>query len=176
MRPQALHLQKRKQFIHMKYLITFLSIAALVTACDSNPPNPKAPTLTKQQIQQQNVEEQLKKDEAVGDSTTWTTIQWADSVQQFGKIAEGEKVMVTFHFKNTGTKPLIIASVQASCGCTVPSKPEEPIAPGGEGVIKAEFNSDGRPGVANKTITVRCNTAQKEYILKFEGEVLAKSK
>ncbi len=160
----------------MKYLFISLSIATLVTACDSNPPNPKAPTLSKQELQQQREMEQQQKDEAVGDSTTWTSIQWTDSVQQFGKITEGEKVMVNFHFKNTGTKPLIIASVQASCGCTVPSKPEEPIAPGGEGVIKAEFNSEGRPGAANKTITVRCNTAQKEYILKFEGEVIAKSK
>jgi hypothetical protein len=150
----------------MKQFLMIMGIAMLA-ACESNPKNPKEPATTPQTIQ-------AEKDAAVGDSTSWTTVQWLDSVQNFGKVTDGEKVMVTFHFKNTGTKPLIIASVQASCGCTVPSKPEEPVAPGAEGVIKAEFNSEGRVGAANKTITVRCNTAAKEYVLKFEGEVLAK--
>jgi Protein of unknown function (DUF1573) len=151
----------------MKSYLVILSIFILAVACESNPKNPKEP------LPNAALTEQLKQ-ESVGDSANWTSIQWLDSAQKFGKVVEGEKVMVTFHFKNTGNKPLIIASVQASCGCTVPSKPEEPIAPGGEGVIKAEFNSEGRVGMANKTITVRCNTEAKEYVLKFEGEVLAK--
>ena len=103
-----------------------------------------------------------------------TTIQWLDSVQNFGKVTDGEKVMITFHFKNTGTKPLVIASVQASCGCTVPSKPEEPIAPGAEGKITAEFNSEGRVGKASKNITVTANTKESITVLLFEGEVLPK--
>jgi hypothetical protein len=151
----------------MKQLVFILSMAALIAACENNPKNPKEPNVTPVGMQEQ-------KEAALVDSANWTTVLWLDSVQQFGKITDGEKVMVNFHFKNTGTKPLIIASVQASCGCTVPSKPEEPIAPGAEGVIKAEFNSEGRVGAANKTITVRCNTSQREYVLKFEGEVLAK--
>ncbi len=103
-----------------------------------------------------------------------TTIQWLDSVQNFGKVTDGEKVMITFHFKNTGTKPLVIASVQASCGCTVPSKPEEPIAPGAEGKITAEFNSEGRVGKASKYVNVTLNTKQGFASLLFEGEVLPK--
>jgi hypothetical protein len=150
----------------MKQFLLIMGIAILA-ACESNPKNPKEPATSPQAIQ-------AEKDAALVDSANWTNVQWLDSVQNFGKVTDGEKVMVAFHFKNTGTKPLIIASVQASCGCTVPSKPEEPIAPGGEGVIKAEFNSEGRVGAANKTITVRCNTAAREYVLKFEGEVLAK--
>lgn len=103
-----------------------------------------------------------------------TTVQWLDSSQNFGKVTDGEKVVITFHFKNTGTKPLIISNVQASCGCTVPSKPEEPIAPGAEGKITAEFNSEGRVGKASKNITVTANTKEGIAVLMFEGEVLPK--
>nr|WP_294906118.1 DUF1573 domain-containing protein [uncultured Lacibacter sp.] len=103
-----------------------------------------------------------------------TTVQWLDSAQNFGKVTDGEKVVITFHFKNTGTKPLVISNVQASCGCTVPSKPEEPIAPGAEGKITAEFNSEGRVGKASKNITVTANTKESITVLMFEGEVLPK--
>lgn len=103
-----------------------------------------------------------------------TTVQWLDSVQNFGKVVDGEKVIITFHFKNTGTKPLIITNVQASCGCTVPSKPEEPIAPGAEGKITAEFNSEGRVGKATKNLTVQANIKEGIANLMFEGDVLPK--
>jgi hypothetical protein len=113
---------------------------------------------------------------AINDSANFTTVEWLDAEQNFGKVIDGETVLITFHFKNTGTKPLIIANVQASCGCTVPSKPEEPIAPGQEGLIKAEFNSSGREGIANKTLTVTCNTKEQIHTLNFNGEVLSKNK
>lgn len=110
----------------------------------------------------------------LADSTNWTTVQWLDSAQNFGKVTDGEKVVITFHFKNTGSKPLVIANVQASCGCTVPSKPDEPVAPGEEGKITAEFNSAGRVGKASKMLNVTCNTKEQTTNLLFEGEVLPK--
>ncbi len=111
---------------------------------------------------------------ATTDSTKWTTVQWLDSTQNFGKVTDGEKVKISFHFKNTGSQPLVISDVHASCGCTVPSKPEEPIAPGKEGVITAEFNSSGRVGKASKYLNVTCNTKENIITLLFEGEVLPK--
>lgn len=110
----------------------------------------------------------------MSDSANWTTVEWMDSIQNFGKITDGEKVVITFHFKNTGSKPLVITNVTASCGCTVPSKPEEPIAPGQEGKITAEFNSVGRVGKASKFLNVTCNTKVQVTNLLFEGEVLPK--
>jgi hypothetical protein len=110
----------------------------------------------------------------LADTANYTTIQWLDSVQNFGKVTDGEKVLISFHFKNTGNKPLIITNVAAGCGCTVPEKPEAPIAPGQEGKIKAEFNSEGRVGQASKNITVTCNTSTQNYTLLFEGEVIPK--
>lgn len=78
------------------------------------------------------------------DSSNLTTIQWIDSVKNLGRITEGQKVQVSFRFKNTGNKPLIIQSVRPGCGCTVADYPKEPIAPGGEGEITGSFDSQGR--------------------------------
>src|SRR5690242_8552205 len=88
------------------------------------------------------------------DTSKYTSIQWIDSIKDYGKITEGQKLDVAFRFKNTGDKPLVIRSVQPSCGCTETSEIKEPIAPGGEGEIKASFNSQGRPGTNNKDIYV----------------------
>ena len=102
---------------------------------------------------------QEEKDKAARDSANFTTIEWLDStVKDLGNIKEGQVVEVSYRFKNTGNKPLIIAGVTASCGCTVPEKPEKPIAPGQEDVIKAKFNSKGRPkGENRKDVFVTAN-------------------
>jgi hypothetical protein len=103
---------------------------------------------------------QEQKDKAATDSANFTTIEWLDStVKDLGQIKEGQVVEVSYRFKNTGDKPLIIAGVSASCGCTVPEKPEKPIAPGQEEVIKAKFDSKGRPkGENRKDVFVTANT------------------
>jgi len=93
------------------------------------------------------------------DTSQYTSIQWLDSTKRnYGTIPEGKKLEVAYRFLNSGSKPLIIARVQPSCGCTVADQPDEPIQPGKEGVIKASFNSEGRIGINNKTIFVVANT------------------
>jgi hypothetical protein len=110
------------------------------------------------------------------DSASLTTIQWIDSIKNLSSVVEGQKVEVVFRFKNTGTKPLVIESAQPSCGCTVPSKPEEPIMPGAEGMIKAIFDSKGRAGTAHKTITVHANTKPSpSHQLEFNLQVIGKN-
>jgi Protein of unknown function (DUF1573) len=103
-----------------------------------------------------------------------TTVQWLDTLKVLGKIYEGEKVEVTYRFKNTGNKPLVIESVRPSCGCTVADKPEKPIMPGEEGMIRAAFDSKGKPGSNNKNIMVFSNTEEKFRNLYFEVEVAPK--
>ncbi len=160
-----LHLQAIND-TNMKRLFILPLVFFILTACQNVDKNPKAPA---------GSQEQAAADQSIAnDSTNWTTVQWLDSIQDFGKVTDGEKVVITFHFKNTGTKPLVIANVQASCGCTVPSKPDEPIAPGEEGKITAEFNSAGRVGKASKYLNVTCNTKENITNLLFEGEVLPK--
>lgn len=102
-----------------------------------------------------------------------TTVQIIDSLYNFGTATEGEKVTYNFRFKNTGKKPLIITNTTASCGCTVPEKPEKPIFPGETAFIKVVFNSKGKVGHNEKTITVTSNANPAFPPLLLKGEVIA---
>jgi len=106
-------------------------------------------------------------DNPLADSANYTTIEWIDSVHQdLGKIKEGEMPEISWKFKNTGTKPLVIVNASGTCGCTVAEKPEQPIAPGETGVIKAKFSSEGRVGPNNKQVAVIANAkdANPQYL------------
>jgi hypothetical protein len=113
---------------------------------------------------------------AAKDSANFTTIQWAEQVKDMGKVKEGQKLDVEYHFKNTGSKPLVITDVRPGCGCTVADKPAEPIMPGKEGTIKASFDSEGKQGQQHKTIAVMANTKPSQnFSLEFNVEVEKKS-
>lgn len=118
-----------------------------------------------------------KSNEAIlKDSSKYTTIQWLDSTtQDLGKAKEGQVIEITWRFKNTGNKPLVFAEVHPGCGCTVADKPEEPIAPGEEGAIKARFDTEGHPGMNDKKVFVKANNKnkndQEEDILGFKVQV-----
>ena len=105
---------------------------------------------------------QEEKDKAARDTTNFTTIEWLDSTyKDLGQLKKGQEVEISYRFKNTGNKNLIIAGVSASCGCTIPEKPERPIPPGEEEVIRAKFNSKNFQGEVRKDIFVTANTATK---------------
>lgn len=101
-----------------------------------------------------------------------TTVKWLDSTKYLGRINEGEKVEMQYRFVNTGDIPLVVDKVTVSCGCTVVDKPTEPIAPGKEGVVKAVFDSKGKPGRNHKTIMVHTNTANFFDPLAFDVDVV----
>ena len=103
-----------------------------------------------------------------------TSVHMLDSTYNFGKVTEGTKVVFDYHFRNTGRKPLVIASATASCGCTVPEKPEEPIQPGETGSIKVIFNTADRPGPAHKTVNVVSNAYPGFPVLELTGIVEGK--
>ena len=109
----------------------------------------------------------------VTDTASLTSIEWLDSTDlSLGKIPEGKVVEVAYRFRNKGSRPLVFENVSASCGCTVPEKPEKPYAPGEEGVIKAKFDSKGRPhGEAHKMVYVDANTRPKTTQLSFRVEI-----
>jgi hypothetical protein len=91
----------------------------------------------------------------------------------YGEVAKGSEGMRTFVFENTGDAPLMIEGVRSSCGCTIPKKPEKPIAPGEKGEITVRYDTN-RIGVFRKTITVNTNVASASIIaLKIKGNVLA---
>jgi hypothetical protein len=103
-----------------------------------------------------------------------TSVEIIDATYDFGKVTDGEKVEYNYRFKNTGNKPLVIINASASCGCTVPQKPEKPIMPGEIGFIKVVFDSKGRVGSAHKSITVTSNAKPEFPELLLTGEVAAK--
>ncbi|UKJ06439.1 DUF1573 domain-containing protein [Solitalea lacus] len=105
------------------------------------------------------------------DSSKFTTIKFEEAKYDFGKVAAGEVVEHSYKFTNTGQFPLIITSATASCGCTVPSKPDKPIQPGETGEIMVKFNSEGRKGLQEKNITIVANTNPNITELRLFGEV-----
>jgi len=101
-----------------------------------------------------------------------TSVVFEQDLYDFGSVTEGTPVNYQFKFKNTGENPLHITKVKPSCGCTTPKFSEEPIPPGEEGFIDVSFDSQGRPGVQSKTITVTGNFEGKlTRLLKLKGEV-----
>ncbi len=93
-------------------------------------------------------------------------------VWDFGEIPEGPKVKHDFWFTNVGKEPLIIQNVRASCGCTVPIWPKEPIMPGQKGKITVEYNTKGRPGPFTKAITIFSNAKTPTKVIYIKGVVV----
>jgi hypothetical protein len=89
----------------------------------------------------------------------------------FGAITEGVQATYEFKVKNVGNQPVVIANVQPSCGCTTPDWTKDPILPGKTGVIKASYNTIGRPGPFHKSITVTSNAATPTKVIFIKGEV-----
>lgn len=89
----------------------------------------------------------------------------------FGKITQGESVTYEFKFTNTGSEPLIISKAEGSCGCTVPIWPKEPVMKGQQSTIKVTFNSAGKMGVQDKTVTLTSNAKQNPVVLHMKGTV-----
>jgi len=92
----------------------------------------------------------------------------------FGNVTEGSIASHEFEFTNKGNEPIVISNVQASCGCTTPFWTKDPIKPGGKGIIKASYNSSGRPGAFTKTVTVTSNAHTSSRFLTIKGVVNAK--
>lgn len=141
----------------LRYLFFVPVLALAMASCKSNG--------------SQRAADQLQKVQR--DTANYTTIQWLDSVVNFGSVNFGEQVKVTFRFKNTGNKPLILSNVVAGCGCTVPDFTKSPVAPGEQGVVTGAFDSNkSHPGNVRKNIRVTANTKPlQDFELVFTGEL-----
>lgn len=151
------------------YFFLFIIALATVTACKPTPklnqtdpantPLVTAPTDTEQY-----------------DTTTFTTIEWIDPIEkEVGSLMGGKETEITWRFRNSGNRPLIIEHVGATCGCTIPEKPEQPFEPGQVGTIRAKFNGSGS-GFILKQVYVTANTKpSREHTLIFKGEVIDKN-
>lgn len=116
-----------------------------------------------------------KKDVAAAPVGPLTSVKFDENTFDFGEVMEGEKVVHSYKFTNTGKEPLIISNAKGSCGCTVPSWPREPIAPGDSGEIKVQFDSKGKGKVGgnnqSKKVTITANTDPAQTFLTIKGKV-----
>lgn len=144
----------------MKQLFFFVAAGFILASCNSS--TGKTPDDL----------EALRKD-----SSKFTTIQWLDTAVDFGTKKMGEMVNITYRCKNTGDKPLYLIYVRPSCGCTVADYTKEPIAPGQEGKVDAQFDTKkSHPGDVHKVIFVTANNSNRApATLAFSGEILADS-
>lgn len=107
---------------------------------------------------------------------TGPKIEFKEETIDYGTVTKGDDSgLRVFEFKNIGDAPLIINDVKSSCGCTVPTKPQEPIMPGKTGKIEVQYNMN--PGPISKTITVQSNAVNKDsgiIPLRIKGNVIVK--
>ncbi|MBO9151422.1 DUF1573 domain-containing protein [Chitinophaga sp. GCM10012297] len=124
-------------------LYLFLAAAMAVTACGGpSGNNVSRPT-----------------DAADTSKGTWPVMTFEKESHNFGNVTEGEVVEYSFKFTNTGNRDLLITKAEASCGCTVPEWPKEPLKPGESGFMKVKFDSKGRPeGYTEKELYIQANT------------------
>ena len=98
-------------------------------------------------------------------------LKFKQEKHDFGTITEGTIATYSFEFTNTGKTPVVISNVKPSCGCTTPDWTREPVMPGKTGKVTASYNSAGRPGIFNKTVTVINNGEASQIVLGIQGTV-----
>jgi hypothetical protein len=99
-------------------------------------------------------------------------LEFESDFHDFGRVIQGEKVSFGFKFTNTGKSDLIISGVSSSCGCTVPDFPKTPIKPGNSHKIDVKFDSEGRRGYQNKTVTISSNTQPSTRVIRIKAEIV----
>ncbi len=149
----------------MNRIFLIISCLAILAACNNNQPNKADSSIINNPI--------TASDTAIN-SKDAPVMTFEENIHDFGRLIDGEVVTYKFKFKNTGNSPLLISAASASCGCTVPSYPKEPIAPGKEGAIDVQFNSSGKVGAFDKNVTIVSNTIPNQTILAIKGLVQEK--
>lgn len=110
---------------------------------------------------------------AVAQQVGGPSIEFEKDVHDFGNVKQYGNTTTEFVFKNTGSDPLIISNARGSCGCTVPSWPKQPIAPGETAVIKVTYDSK-RVGPINKSVTITSNASNEPTkVIRIKGNIEA---
>lgn len=102
-------------------------------------------------------------------------ITFDKNVQELGYVLWRNPVTITYHFTNTGDKPLVISKVTSSCGCTEVDWTKSPIGAGEKGTVTAVFDAEAI-GHFYKEVGIYCNASYRPIYLEFNGEVTADAK
>jgi Protein of unknown function (DUF1573) len=105
-----------------------------------------------------------------------TTMTFENDVHDFGNIKEGVTVDYTFNFTNSGQNDLQITNAIGSCGCTVPEYPKGLLKPGEASKIKVSFNSSGKSGKQEKSVTLTANIANQYQLIRIKANIEPKTK
>ena len=116
-------------------------------------------------------EEKKQLDNIGNENTNQGSFKFKEEEFNFGTIKQGDVVTHEFEFVNGGLEPIIISSAAGSCGCTVPIWPKEPVAKGAKSTIKVTFNSTGKMGMQDKTVTINSNAKQNPIVIHMKGNV-----
>ncbi len=131
---------------------------------DANHPAKATATMSATTAQQKAIVE-----DKPATTLTVENMKFESEVHDFGNVPDGHTAEYEFTFTNTGKEPLNLQSVNASCGCTTPTWSKEPVLPGKQGIVKASYGTDKRPGGFTKSITVVSNAGTK--VLTIKGTV-----
>lgn len=151
----------------IKHLLVFLISASFFIGCKDTG------NLTSK-IKKDNLVKAKSRDLEIKKGTA--LISFDKKEYNFGTVNEGDIVETTYLVTNSGKTDLVITNAKASCGCTVPVWPKEPIKPGKTGEIKVKFNTSGKPNRQQKTITLTTNTESGREVLILKGSVTPKAK
>ncbi|SNR16894.1 DUF1573 domain-containing protein [Tenacibaculum jejuense] len=121
-----------------------------------------------------NVEQAQKRDKEI--KVGAPEVVFDREIHDFGVVDEGFVVETSFKVTNTGKSDLVITDAKASCGCTVPTWPKEPIKPGQTSEVQVKFNTSGKPNKQSKTVTLYTNTVKGREEVKISGMVTPKKK
>jgi len=148
-------------------LLLLLSTSFFVVSCGSNTQKGGQRSLDSAET----VNTESLQGNAVVDTANAPIVYQETDTYSFGEVKEGEKVSHKYAFTNTGKTPLIINFVRASCGCTTPYYPKQPIKPGEEFTVDVVFDTSNQPGMQHKVITMESNAYPSQTIFHLKGEV-----
>ncbi len=157
----------------MKYLLTLLIVSCIVVTGSAQ--------VTQLKEQPKKVEETepvpppLPMEEPEPNPNA-PEFKFEKEVHNFGEVPEGPRAAYEFVFTNVGKEPLIIKRANATCGCTIPSWPREPILPGQSEKIRVVFTTQGKPGIFNKKVTILSNAKTSPKYIRIKGKVIPKAK
>ena len=148
--------------------IAFFTLIALLFASFSLQAQDASVKPKKENPKEQSAPQKEKKSKAKVAEITFESLE-----HDYGNIYKGDNGECEFVFKNTGKAPLQITNARASCGCTVPSWPKDPIAPGKKSIIRVKYDTN-RLGTINKSITVTSNAVNNSVVLHIKGSISEK--